>query len=1566
MKTKAVSGIMLKLLLLVGMLTWAFNVQFLEANPIPIPSLWMPEEHIDAKIFLVDGLVQAGVNGTYPFTYLGFDDWTFDQVIMYYPIPPDADKNTVEMDETKLNWINSNKTYPTVLGNWPMINWTIKPVPEYFEIKTYYEHPIPVIDGNYTFLYAMGTGRYLDYYTKETTAYVSVSISKNVAPSESYINVYTITEEGMMNPANYTIIQEGEAWIVTLTVLSGEFHPLEEDLLITIKAHPTTWTVDDDGPADFSTIQEAINAASDGDTIFVYNGTYNESVVVNKTVALTGENRITTIINGRICVDRVANNVEISGFAMDSGISLNSSNNVIHGNIMKDIAGIAIVTLVRTRNNTISNNLIVNNKDGIHAYGTDHLIQGNIIANNTGLGIHTIKGPQRSDKVRIIENNITNNGRGINICGYWNIVYKNIIANNTGAGISLAGFTLKNMIMNNTIASNKYGIVTSGTHDDFHFIYGNVLSNNQYGIYLQYFCENNTIYGNTIEENEFGINLKYSDYNIVHHNNFIRNKEQLYIYQSSRNAWNNGTEGNYWSDYKGKDNDGDGIGDTDIPHLGVDSYPLMNPFEPEPIVPAIRERTVRVKTSDWVKYGSNFMSEGGIWLYPPPGFPELPSGYMDIKNREWVKITVQNVSGTIITFEMISHYINGTEQTEIRYTDVDYGDGSQYWFVSANLEPGDNMYTTSRHLIEETVFRTYAGVTREVNHLTVENIYYKLAIWPPPDGPDIIVYNLYWDKSTGVLCEWTSDETWTWGGEPLMMSWSIKMIDTNIWPPTRTWTVDDDEPADFHTIQKAIDAASPGDTIYVFNGTYYEHVTIDKSVSLVGEDRKNTIIDSSGTGNVVYVTANNVNISGFTIQNSIYPWNGILFYYSNNNSLTGNNVLNNYIGIELEYSSNNMLIDNTASYNVVGIKLLDSSNNMLVDNIVSKNRHGIKLAASSGNTLSNNTMVKNSYNFGVWGLSGSDFDNSVYLNNTADAKPVYYMKGVSNVVYDLSTNAATIYVINSVNVTVKDLKLSNNGVGIHFWNTNNSRIENVTTSENEFGIWLKRSNYNVLVDNIASNNAIGIHFSNSNINRLVNNNIASNIGWGIHLYESNWNTLVNNIASNSKNGIELDYSSNNKVYHNNFFDNLKQVVSVDSINVWDDGYPSGGNYWSDYEGRYPNAKELDGSGIWDTPYVVDENNQDNYPLMNPWTTPKDTTAPTSYHDYDGLWHNNDFTITLTASDDVSGVDETYYSINDGPTKNVSIDGHPVITTEGANNKLEYWSVDNAGNEELPHKILAEIKLDKTAPTGSITVNNGDTYTTSTSVTLTLTATDATSGVAEMCFSNDDIRYTDWETCAWSKSWDLQDGDGTKTVYIQYKDKAGLVSSKYQNTITLDTTDPTANAGQSQTVAEDTLVTFDASASADENGIARCIWTFIDITPQTLSGENPTYNFTTPGTYAVTLTVKDATNNTATDTVTITVLLDTDGDGTPDTTDPDDDNDGMPDTWETENGLNPLNSADAFLDPDGDGLTNLQEYQEGTEPNVSDAETVPWWILGTAAAVVIVIAVATAFLLRRRK
>ena len=181
-----------------------------------------------------------------------------------------------------------------------------------------------------------------------------------------------------------------------------------------------------------------------------------------------------------------------------------------------------------------------------------------------------------------------------------------------------------------------------------------------------------------------------------------------------------------------------------------------------------------------------------------------------------------------------------------------------------------------------------------------------------------------------------------------------------------------------------------------------------------------------------------------------------------------------------------------------------------------------------------------------------------------------------------------------------------------------------------------------------------------------------------------------------------------------------------------------------------------------------------------------TRLPKVTDDYTGLWQTTDFPINLTPDYPVS---EIYYKINDGATCNVSVNGQPIISTEGSNNTLEYWStwdIYGTGNMTLPHNTLTELKLDKTSPQASLQLNGGSTTTASRTVTLTLTADDSTSGISRVSFSNDGT----WSQAAWqsyvpSKSWQLSSGDGTKTVYCQIQDTAGLTTTATAS-ITLNT------------------------------------------------------------------------------------------------------------------------------------------------------------------------------------
>jgi hypothetical protein len=186
----------------------------------------------------------------------------------------------------------------------------------------------------------------------------------------------------------------------------------------------------------------------------------------------------------------------------------------------------------------------------------------------------------------------------------------------------------------------------------------------------------------------------------------------------------------------------------------------------------------------------------------------------------------------------------------------------------------------------------------------------------------------------------------------------------------------------------------------------------------------------------------------------------------------------------------------------------------------------------------------------------------------------------------------------------------------------------------------------------------------------------------------------------------------------------------------------------------------------------------------------DSTPPSTSDNYDGLWHTADFPIILTASDDLSGVAETYYVVNGMLNRTVGANGRPYINVESGNNTLEYWSVDRSGNEERPHKPLLNIKLDKTCPTGSLIINDNRSFTNSSAVTLKLSCYDSVSGVKSMRFSSDGSwENASWEPIAGSRQWNLASVEGSKTVYAQVADFAGLVSQTFSASITLDQSAP---------------------------------------------------------------------------------------------------------------------------------------------------------------------------------
>jgi parallel beta-helix repeat protein len=202
-------------------------------------------------------------------------------------------------------------------------------------------------------------------------------------------------------------------------------------------------------------------------------------------------------------------------------------------------------------------------------------------------------------------------------------------------------------------------------------------------------------------------------------------------------------------------------------------------------------------------------------------------------------------------------------------------------------------------------------------------------------------------------------------------------------------------PNDFPTIQDAINAAQNGSTILVESGIYHEHLTLNKSLTLLGADKEDTIVDGSDADTVINVTASDIILDGFTIMNSSTESAGILLYHSTDSVVTDNVVtLNGRAGIELDGSSNNTVSDNVVSSTGsstgggglawgVGIELSLSANNTICNNVMTDSiEAGLSLDSSYNNSIFGNTIEYNTPGVELYFSSNNTFFGNNLISNS--------------------------------------------------------------------------------------------------------------------------------------------------------------------------------------------------------------------------------------------------------------------------------------------------------------------------------------------------------------------------------------------------------------------------------------------------------------------------------------------------------------------------------------------------------------------------------------------------------
>jgi parallel beta-helix repeat protein len=460
-------------------------------------------------------------------------------------------------------------------------------------------------------------------------------------------------------------------------------------------------------------------------------------------------------------------------------------------------------------------------------------------------------------------------------------------------------------------------------------------------------------------------------------------------------------------------------------------------------------------------------------------------------------------------------------------------------------------------------------------------------------------------------------------------------------------------------IQKAIDAASPGDIVEIPSGIYYENILIYKPITLLGEDPKTTIIDGGGSKNgglsgknVVKITSNDVTISGFTMRNgeadavvlvssNVAVTNNIItqnngagvrssksleiILNETGNIIQGNTITNNtYGGIAVRFNKDLQINNNDIKDNGdVGIEVLDSSNVKVWDNTVHNNHiAGIHIWLSSNCEVLNNS-VTDTINVNGW---GTGIKLSTALDSTV----------VNNQIADNEASGIILYGI-SVGCILEKNVVTHNCI-----NTENAA----------WGIVASDGYDHVILENCITNNpsyALGMIDIPGSI--IKDNMIADNTA-GLDLRGIDTEVVIteNTIANHSGIGYIAGESSGATIFYNNFINNTGRVFCDDyCYNLYD------WNYWSDYSGV-----DTDGDGIGDSHYTlppianylpIDELIIDNYPFMQPngwrdYVPPEEPVASFVYNPNYGINRTTPIQFISTSTDANGSIVEQKWQIGE--------------------------------------------------------------------------------------------------------------------------------------------------------------------------------------------------------------------------------------------------------------------------------------------------------------------------------
>mgnify|MGYP001047579381 CR=1 FL=1 len=990
-----------------------------------------------------------------------------------------------------------------------------------------------------------------------------------------------------------------------------------------VKIKPGTIKVRDN----YLTIQEAINNAAIGSTVFVASGTYYENVVVNKTLTLLGENSSTTIIDGNktgTVVTIETNNVKISGFTIrNSGNATEDRKYPVDCGIKLHVASPVF------QNVTIENNMIMNNSVGIYSkYSNNNTFVNNICYNNIGPPFYLTYDPiegriiwkeSESDIFLLMCNasELLNNQGVIRL-------YNSTSNKVTNCSQAFLSFSEENTIM------QCFDAVSLSSS---HF---NVITNCSGSVYLKSSNNNRIAYCSS------GIRLEESNDNHIKSNRLSEGEpiEESFPYPfrlgSARNfiAENILTNGSIHFGSPSVFSDGNVISGNTLVGGGICVYGSHNFISLNNV--SKTEEAIRI--SAW-REGNNTISQNAV-----------------TNNTVGISVSASNckIDGNVFRFNELGMLVGGGNNTITNNTVFNNVFGM--YLRSSNSMLRENKMLENKYnfvtLLEPYFSPSYNDVDVS-NTINGKPIYYLVSQTNldvnPSTFPNVGYLGLVNCSNITVR-----GLTLTNNGEGILISQCTNCtIEGNI----------------IKNNLQAVQAYT--------NNTFFSNNVISGNyhgITLIG--CYNWIVNNTITNNTLRLSPYRWPeawpwhpISEWISWELLYYLGGIYLGYANNNTIVNNNITKNEHGIYLFASSFNIFKNNSMEYNVYNFGIdptvlvppewttkppespqispylindVDTSNTVNGKPIYWWiNRHdeqvpkdaGYVVLVNSTNMIVNGLVLQNN----TQGMLLADVNNTVVSNNT-----------VMSSQYGILMKP-TLYTAVSLNNTITHNTITKSGVGIESFITNSTFSYNIL-SYNLGGIYDDGEGHNLIIGNNITENVLPpreewiLGYNPPHMVPIFYFRLPS---IGIILESPNNTICCNNIQKNDCGmsvGLETGRGKNNKIYHNNFINNTEHVekpwrpwMEWPPENIWDDSHPSGGNFWSDYagvdlySGLYQN--ETGSDGIGDTQFSIYWDNKDRYPLMGPFIV---LDA--------GTWNRVTYNVSVVSNSTVSGF---YFNPDEG-------------------------------------------------------------------------------------------------------------------------------------------------------------------------------------------------------------------------------------------------------------------------------------------------------------------------------